>query len=64
MDGLNKVVAQVLLLRAGKGKNCLGIELPRHNHGGKPVKVGVEMGGDDFHAGVLFSLERLQYMRL
>jgi hypothetical protein len=46
---LDKKIPEVFLLGAGEGQDGAGVKFFGGNHGGKAVKIRIEMGGDYFH---------------
>lgn len=55
-DLLGQKITQSPLHGPGKDQFGIGIQLPGSHHGGQPVKIRVDMGGDNFH--------RFNYTRL
>ncbi len=55
-DLLGQEIAQPPLHGPGKDQFSIEIQFPGSHHGGQPVKIRVDMGGDNFH--------RFNYTRL
>ncbi len=54
-----EVLSQPPLGSPGKDQGRARIELPRRDHGGQAVEVGVDVGGDEVQAAPPFSLTKI-----
>jgi hypothetical protein len=47
--GMDEEITQASLLGAWKDQDRMRIELLGGQHGSQRIKIGIDMGGDDFH---------------